>query len=317
MSFGLRQKLLYIVVGMALLMMGAMSIVSETTVRRMLEDKLSKRAVVIGRQLASGSESGILTRENVRLSLRLRELVWEEKGIEYAYLLDPGGEVIAHSFKEGFPAGLARANPMPAAASESIRPVRTGRGDILDAAVPILGGRLGSAHVGMSKKLVERDVNEVLRTILLVSVGVIAAMALVAILIGTTATKPILELAQLAKKVAEGRFDERATVRSRDEVGELALAFNGMIEARRDHDRERERLVTELQEALNNVKMLSGFLPICSSCKKIRDDKGYWNTIEVYIRDHSEAEFSHGICPECMGKLYGEFAEKGGEPPKG
>ena len=54
------------------------------------------------------------------------------------------------------------------------------------------------------------------------------------------------------------------------------------------------------------VKTLSGLLPICASCKKIRDDKGYWNQIESYIHKHSEAEFSHGICPECMDKIYGE-----------
>jgi hypothetical protein len=60
----------------------------------------------------------------------------------------------------------------------------------------------------------------------------------------------------------------------------------------------------EMREALSNVKMLSGMLPICASCKKIRDDKGYWNQIEAYIRDHSEADFSHGICPECAKKLY-------------
>jgi len=54
-------------------------------------------------------------------------------------------------------------------------------------------------------------------------------------------------------------------------------------------------------------KTLKGFLPICASCKKIRDDKGYWNQIESYIRDHSEAEFSHGICPECIEKLYPEL----------
>ncbi|MDI7262116.1 MAG: response regulator, partial [Thermodesulfobacteriota bacterium] len=52
------------------------------------------------------------------------------------------------------------------------------------------------------------------------------------------------------------------------------------------------------------VKVLRGFLPICSSCKRIRDDKGYWNLIENYIKAHSEAEFSHGICPECSEKLY-------------
>ncbi|MCI0437545.1 MAG: GAF domain-containing protein [Chloroflexi bacterium] len=60
----------------------------------------------------------------------------------------------------------------------------------------------------------------------------------------------------------------------------------------------------ELQEALAKIKTLRGLMPICASCKKIRDDKGYWNQIEEYIRDHSDAEFSHGICPECAVKLY-------------
>jgi len=62
---------------------------------------------------------------------------------------------------------------------------------------------------------------------------------------------------------------------------------------------ERERLITELREALAKVKTLSGLLPICSSCKKIRDDKGYWKQIEVYIAANSQADFSHGLCPEC------------------
>jgi len=62
--------------------------------------------------------------------------------------------------------------------------------------------------------------------------------------------------------------------------------------------------IEDLQSALANVKLLTGLLPICSSCKKIRDDKGYWNQIESYIKEHSEAEFSHGICPECAEKLY-------------
>lgn len=61
----------------------------------------------------------------------------------------------------------------------------------------------------------------------------------------------------------------------------------------------------ELQEALANVKTLRGLLPICASCKKIRDDKGYWNLLEAYLQDHSDVEFTHGICPECAKKLYG------------
>lgn len=68
---------------------------------------------------------------------------------------------------------------------------------------------------------------------------------------------------------------------------------------------ERETLIAELQSALDSVKRLGGLIPICASCKKIRDDKGYWTQVEQYISEHSEAEFSHGICPSCAQKLYG------------
>jgi hypothetical protein len=67
---------------------------------------------------------------------------------------------------------------------------------------------------------------------------------------------------------------------------------------------QRRTLHEENEKALQEIKVLSGFLPICASCNKIRDDKGCWNQIESYISDHSEAEFSHGICPDCAKKLY-------------
>lgn len=62
----------------------------------------------------------------------------------------------------------------------------------------------------------------------------------------------------------------------------------------------------ELSKALSEIKTLGGLLPICSSCKKIRDDKGYWNNLEAYIESHSDASFTHGMCTECSEKLYGE-----------
>jgi AmiR/NasT family two-component response regulator len=77
--------------------------------------------------------------------------------------------------------------------------------------------------------------------------------------------------------------------------------------ARFDDIVELRRLNAELQEALTKVKTLSGLLPICASCKKIRDDQGYWHEVETYVRDHSEAEFSHGLCPDCIKKLYPEL----------
>ena len=68
--------------------------------------------------------------------------------------------------------------------------------------------------------------------------------------------------------------------------------------------------IGELRRALDQIKTLRGIIPICASCKKIRDDNGYWKQVEVYIRDHSEAEFSHGICPECVKELYPKYMRK-------
>lgn len=82
------------------------------------------------------------------------------------------------------------------------------------------------------------------------------------------------------------------------------------ITERKQAQEERERLIRELQKALAQVKTLSGLLPICASCKKIRNDQGYWEQMEMYIRNHSEAEFSHGYCPECAAKLLAELKQK-------
>lgn len=83
------------------------------------------------------------------------------------------------------------------------------------------------------------------------------------------------------------------------------------ISERKAAEDERERLIADLQEALTKIKTLSGLLPICASCKQIRDDNGTWNQIEFYIQRHSDAEFTHSFCPECLKRLYPEVFEGG------
>ncbi|MBU6401786.1 MAG: PAS domain-containing protein, partial [Verrucomicrobia bacterium] len=92
-------------------------------------------------------------------------------------------------------------------------------------------------------------------------------------------------------------------------VGRLAM-LRDMTE-RRQAEQERERLIQELQDALGNVNLLSGLLPICASCKRIRDDRGYWNQLESFIQRRSSAKFTHGLCPDCVQKLYPEIAQPG------
>ncbi|MCP4221671.1 MAG: response regulator [bacterium] len=73
---------------------------------------------------------------------------------------------------------------------------------------------------------------------------------------------------------------------------------------------ELKRLNKELKNAYENIRVLKGFIPICSNCKKVRNDDGFWEQVEVYIRDHSEADFSHSLCPDCVTELYPEFRKK-------
>lgn len=87
---------------------------------------------------------------------------------------------------------------------------------------------------------------------------------------------------------------------ARLEVGRRMLALQDRLAGK----------IQELQDALTQIKTLRGIVPICANCKKIRDDKGYWNQVEAYVSAHSEALFSHGVCPECMAKLYPDIPYK-------
>lgn len=124
------------------------------------------------------------------------------------------------------------------------------------------------------------------------------------------------------------------------EMGDHAVAADPMIEilnrtlqifaiwtagllgiSRKQIDRRWEEALVERESALRHLKVLHGMLPICASCKKIRDDQGYWNMLETYIDEHSEAHFTHGICPDCRTQLYGSLdqpattSRRSKEPP--
>ena len=120
--------------------------------------------------------------------------------------------------------------------------------------------------------------------------------------------------AQIAVKRAQERLETRVRRRT-SELQKANEKLHQEISERKKTQRERERLVKELQTALNEIKTLSGLIPICASCKKVRDDKGFWNQIEVYVRDRSNAEFSHGLCPDCSEKLYAQDRQEKRDQP--
>ena len=93
-------------------------------------------------------------------------------------------------------------------------------------------------------------------------------------------------------------------------MDEINRQLTAEIEEKKKIETEREALLADLQQAMEKVKALSGFLPICASCKKIRDEEGHWRQVEEYISTHSDAKFSHGMCPVCAEKIYPELTKK-------
>ena len=134
---------------------------------------------------------------------------------------------------------------------------------------------------------------------------------------------PLKSLIEGVKQIGKGNLQTRISIRSNDEFDHLAQEFNNMtqnlqnitvsrddlkkeIKEKKQIENERKKVIKDLTEALDEIKTLKGIVPICSNCKKIRDDKGYWNLLESYIEKHSEASFSHGMCPGCSDELYGK-----------
>ena len=98
--------------------------------------------------------------------------------------------------------------------------------------------------------------------------------------------------------------DDLTLVESLASAAATAIENAHLYDRVRQDNKEKESLLADLQVALDKVKTLKGLLPICARCKKIRDDDGYWHQVEIYVERHSEAQFSHGICPDCHHELY-------------
>jgi sensor domain CHASE-containing protein len=148
------------------------------------------------------------------------------------------------------------------------------------------------------------------------------------LLLNKTVFTPIINFSNHVLSIRKtGDVSVRLSSHRSDEIGILTSEFDNMLEQiekkslaleemnerlqkdiskRKQVENEREKLITELQTALSEIKTLRGILPLCSHCKKIRDDKGYWEKVDVYIHKYSEADISHSICPDCLIKYYPE-----------
>jgi len=424
--------------GLILLVGIVLVVLIETTVQGKMYDALEKRGAFIAQEIASEAATPLLTDHLVSLELLFNDIMEMDREIVYIFVQDTKRQVRVHTFGKTFPIDLKELGVVPAANGFRVRHLETEQGTVLDFAAPVMQGRIGTVHVGMTDTPLRREVNAILKQLILFIAVVLLLGSVIAVAIARAITRPVQELVHATREVAAGNLDVAITVRGTDEIGVLSGSFREMLGKRREviaalqasekklHDitsslgegvlvintegkltfmnpeaerllgwtsaelvgrdlhaqihhrrpdgtcypveecpsvevlrtgvrqlveqdayyckdgsllpisyvtapvwegdrviasviafqditmrqmfeEERERLIGQLKEALDNVRKLEGILPICASCKRIRDDKGDWNQMEAYIHDHSEAEFSHGICPECAKKIYPKY----------
>ncbi len=208
-------------------------------------------------------------------------------------------------------------------------PYRDEWGTFLSGYAPLRNGKdRYIVGIDMRADEVERKLEQLRLTGLVSLLGSLLLALLFALYLSRGLTGRIRALIDKCRQIAMGRFDTKIKMRTFDELDNLIEAFNSMSddlgEARgradqaiadlqdaRDHLEQRVRERTrELETALEKVQVLSGMLPICSACKKIRNDEGYWQQVEQFVETHTGARFTHGLCPECGIKLYGDILSK-------
>lgn len=211
-----------------------------------LIDELEKQGVAIARNLAARSTDLILTENFFDLYQMLKDTVKSNETVHYALALSPNGNVLGHSFSGGFPMDLVEVNRIEADTAFQLETLDTNEGLILDVAVPIFGGRVGIARIGMSTHFLHETVASMTRRWLIITgvvslIGLLAAYSLTSIL-----TRPIVHLVEVTKAITRGDLKRKAPVWASDEIGKLGIAFNIMTESLAKSHSESEAFQAEL-----------------------------------------------------------------------
>ncbi|MHB9145127.1 MAG: HAMP domain-containing sensor histidine kinase [Symbiobacteriia bacterium] len=226
-----RLKIMGIVLGLVALMGVGVTLQMRTQLSLTMHDELLRRGVSVARDVASRSTDSLLTNNEFALHQLVMDTRRDNEDIRYVFILDPKGQLVVHTFSDGFPRDLLGANTLPTGARDHIEPLQTEEGLVWDVAVPIFAGRAGTVRLGLTplhlQQALQAATGRMLWAMALVSlIGVLAAAGLTAVL-----TRPILDLVEVTRAVGRGDLSRRVTSQSQEEIGQLAAAFNEMTVA--------------------------------------------------------------------------------------
>jgi signal transduction histidine kinase len=241
-SVSVRMKIMGIVLGGTILLSTTLTLQVIHSLSKVLEEELRARGASIGRDLAARSTDLILVNNLYALRQLFLETQENNPDILYAFVLDSEGQVLVHTFGEGFPAGLVEINQAAPEEYQRTVSIETPEGTVWDIAVPVFGGKAGTARVGISNQGVRRLLLDLTSQVALTTAVVLVFSLLAATFLTFILTRPILDLVDATRAVGRGDFSLRVRRWANDEIGELAAAFNQMaVELERTDEMRRER----------------------------------------------------------------------------
>lgn len=261
-AVSLKTKFLIGSLGLIALLGAGVIIFIHTTLTRKLTMELQKRGLHIARDFADETVDPLLKEDAITLHMHAIDKKKSEEDVEYAFILDSKGKVLAHTFGEAFPTDLKNANIIGPGQAYNIRQLITEKGTVYDVAVPIYMSEMGTVHIGISAESVRKGVSNIVNIAISVTLVILLFGSVTAIIFIATITRPLSELMLSAKAVGDGDLKHRAAVKTRDEIGRLADTFNSMVEDLQKTTISRSRLeelvrerTAELSETNENLQL--------------------------------------------------------------
>lgn len=237
-------------VGIVMLLGISMIIFGKTAFHKKLFNKLQKRGVSIAKQIAERSINPILAEKFYDLGMMVKDFKNSEEDVEYIFVLNKYGQVLAYTFEQGFPLSLKSVNKISAGEEYSVQPLRIKEKDVekevLDIAVPILRGEAGIVHLGISQKVIQSEVNEIIKFMTWMVVAIMAAGIIAAFVLSRKITKPVSALTEAVRIAGSGDLNHMVSVYTHDEIGELADSFNKMTKDLKKREDELAMINSEL-----------------------------------------------------------------------
>lgn len=226
----LRTRIALVLVGLTLTLGIVALFQAAVDLTAILGEQLQNRGIAIASDVAARSVVPSQTNDVFGLYDVVNTAFLSNPEVRYIFVIERSGDVRAHTFDEGVPAPLVEANPWDPTQPRTVRLLKTNEGPILDIAVPIMGGQGGVVHVGMSQVVVQRRVARYIgRLAVLLSIAILGAIGL-SIAVSSLLTRPLVRVAEAARRVGAGDLSTKLPVNTGDELGDLARAFNKMTE---------------------------------------------------------------------------------------